>query len=267
MRTDTARFVQHEPCPKCHSRDNLGRWDDGHGHCFGCGYYEPGTGGSFLNRSLKETTNEDGTIPKEQCSVVIRDDAYRWLKRYGITEEEIRTHGIVWLPNRESLAFGFDRESGNYYTRRYFGSNPDYPKYVHSRAKDFIILDGPLGTPVAPHNNQVLQGNSQNAQQASLIFVEDFLSAIKVSRICSASPIFGSNVGLDRLKRASKLFKRLGIWLDSDMYPKAVLEAIKAKSVGLPCYGAIKGPRDDPKDHTDGEIYDAVRELFKEKAV
>ena len=32
--------VRHEPCPECGSRDNLGRYSDGHGYCFGCGYYE-----------------------------------------------------------------------------------------------------------------------------------------------------------------------------------------------------------------------------------
>ena len=35
-------FLQHEPCPKCGSKDNLARFDDGHGFCFGCKYYEKG---------------------------------------------------------------------------------------------------------------------------------------------------------------------------------------------------------------------------------
>ncbi len=36
-------FLKHEPCPKCGSRDNLARFDDGHGYCFGCQYYEQST--------------------------------------------------------------------------------------------------------------------------------------------------------------------------------------------------------------------------------
>ena len=40
--TDEATFVRHAPCPSCGSRDNLGRYDDGHGWCFGCGYFEKG---------------------------------------------------------------------------------------------------------------------------------------------------------------------------------------------------------------------------------
>ncbi|MBA58521.1 MAG: hypothetical protein CMQ40_05045 [Gammaproteobacteria bacterium] len=35
-----SEFLQHEPCPHCGSKDNLARYSDGHGFCFGCKYYE-----------------------------------------------------------------------------------------------------------------------------------------------------------------------------------------------------------------------------------
>ncbi|MGZ7642445.1 toprim domain-containing protein [Vibrio parahaemolyticus] len=40
-----ANFLHKESCPKCGSKDNLARYDDGHAHCFsvGCKYYEPPT--------------------------------------------------------------------------------------------------------------------------------------------------------------------------------------------------------------------------------
>ena len=37
---EDSEFIRHEPCPSCGSRDNLARYDDGHGFCFGCGHYE-----------------------------------------------------------------------------------------------------------------------------------------------------------------------------------------------------------------------------------
>jgi len=37
---DEARYSHKEACPACGSRDNLARYDDGHGYCFGCGHYE-----------------------------------------------------------------------------------------------------------------------------------------------------------------------------------------------------------------------------------
>lgn len=41
-----SEFVGKEHCPACGSKDNLGRYSDGHAFCFGqgCGYYEPPTG-------------------------------------------------------------------------------------------------------------------------------------------------------------------------------------------------------------------------------
>lgn len=41
-----ATFLGHEPCPECGSSDNLGRWDDGHAYCFGCGHYQPANDGA-----------------------------------------------------------------------------------------------------------------------------------------------------------------------------------------------------------------------------
>lgn len=55
----SVKFIRHEPCPKCGSKDNLARYDDGHVYCFGCQYHsndekgvdmtEPRTNGSFLS--------------------------------------------------------------------------------------------------------------------------------------------------------------------------------------------------------------------------
>lgn len=36
----SAKFLRHEPCPSCNSKDNLARYDDNHAYCFGCQYYE-----------------------------------------------------------------------------------------------------------------------------------------------------------------------------------------------------------------------------------
>ncbi len=42
--------VRHEPCPKCGSRDNLARYPDGHGFCFGCSYWEDAPERRFQQR-------------------------------------------------------------------------------------------------------------------------------------------------------------------------------------------------------------------------
>lgn len=38
-----SQLVRKEPCPECGSRDNLARYTDGHGYCFGCHHYERST--------------------------------------------------------------------------------------------------------------------------------------------------------------------------------------------------------------------------------
>lgn len=42
--TTESLCLRHEPCPECGSEDNLARYSDGHGYCFGCKYYEHGEG-------------------------------------------------------------------------------------------------------------------------------------------------------------------------------------------------------------------------------
>ncbi|NDG64497.1 MAG: hypothetical protein EBY29_13695, partial [Planctomycetes bacterium] len=34
-----ASFLRHEPCPACGSKNNLARYSDGHGFCFGCKHH------------------------------------------------------------------------------------------------------------------------------------------------------------------------------------------------------------------------------------
>ena len=36
MEQKDGKFLRHEPCPYCHSKDNVGVYDDGHAYCFGC---------------------------------------------------------------------------------------------------------------------------------------------------------------------------------------------------------------------------------------
>lgn len=57
----TSIFVRHEPCTRCGSENNLGRYSDGHAWCFtpGCGYFER-AGAVALPRPLND---ERRTLP------------------------------------------------------------------------------------------------------------------------------------------------------------------------------------------------------------
>lgn len=75
-----SEFVAHEPCPECGSRDNLARYSDGHGHCFGCGHYERGTG---------------DTAPRGERTRVSKEllaGEYKPLERRGLDAETLRKY-------------------------------------------------------------------------------------------------------------------------------------------------------------------------------
>lgn len=59
----TSEFVAHEPCPNCGSKDNLARYADGHGYCFGCEYYEESTEERRVdNTSVKSSVFVKGEV-------------------------------------------------------------------------------------------------------------------------------------------------------------------------------------------------------------
>ena len=74
-----------EPCPECGSRDNLGRYTDGHGFCFGCNYYEHATEGT-----ARPPTSTKG----KPMTDFIRGE-FVALKKRGLTEESCRKYGYL----------------------------------------------------------------------------------------------------------------------------------------------------------------------------
>jgi len=60
---DESTCVAKEPCPKCGSKDNLARYDDGHAHCFGmgCDHWEPATDQADAPR-VQKTNKPKGLI-------------------------------------------------------------------------------------------------------------------------------------------------------------------------------------------------------------
>lgn len=80
---ESSVFIHHESCPRCGSRDNLARYSDGHGHCFGCGHYEHGDG--------EPQTQERTKIAKE----LITDGDVQALSKRGIDADTCARFGYV----------------------------------------------------------------------------------------------------------------------------------------------------------------------------
>lgn len=93
-----SEFIGKEPCPSCGSKDNLGRYSDGHAYCFGqgCEYYEP------------PDDDADRVAPRKAKKVDFKlaDGEFRRLKVRNLSEETCRFWGYksgarVWHPKLE----------------------------------------------------------------------------------------------------------------------------------------------------------------------
>ena len=87
MDQDESEYLYKEACPSCGSKDNLARYSDGHGYCFGCSHFEPGEDDPHYTPSTSTRRNS-------RMSADLIDDAdYRGLSKRGITEETCRRFG------------------------------------------------------------------------------------------------------------------------------------------------------------------------------
>jgi twinkle protein len=79
---DDSRCVAKEPCPKCGSRDNLARYDDGHAFCFGCKHREPATGEAGTHQPPRRA-RMDNMIHGEIEAIPNRGLSRETCERYG----------------------------------------------------------------------------------------------------------------------------------------------------------------------------------------
>lgn len=80
-----ASFIKHEPCPNCGSKDNLARYADGGGHCFGCEYHEFPEG----------ETSSPTPLETKGGGSVLTDLEYKPLPKRGITVDTCKKFGYM----------------------------------------------------------------------------------------------------------------------------------------------------------------------------
>lgn len=230
MNSQKVKFQGHEPCPSCGSRDNLGRWSDGHGYCFGCGYREHGEFSFVSVKQALAPAAMAGAVPPlpEDVSTYIPERPYQWIKQW-LTDKEILSHRIGWSNSKECLVFPVFDKQGNLlmWQSRYFGNNKNYPKYLTKGYKGDILH---------------ILGEYPSGR---IILVEDLISAIVVSRRENSMPLWGSTIHLKILKQISKYYGHVGIWLDADK----LKEAIKAQGTARLLFDSVQVicSEEDPK--------------------
>ena len=242
-------FVRHEPCPRCQSSDNLGRYSDGHAHCFGgCGYYERSPGASIhdLHKVKKVDIQTRLALMPDDVTITIPREPLLWLLNYGINEGEVATYKYLWSPSKKWLILPLfsgcnhdgDQEVVAFQARNFSESGPKY------------ITDGPIS------RHCFVTGLL--SRRKIVILVEDAVSTIRVGREATTMCLFGSHVGNFELMQAKFLAPKCIIWLDYDKRKVAQETARKLSAFGFPSTTIITGA--DPKALSQAEIKGYVDE-------
>lgn len=120
---EDSEYTHKEECPKCGSRDNLARYTDGHGFCFGCKHWEPPTDGTTTTRK-----------PRMSGMDFLTGDRVP-LKARGITQETCDKFGY----------FIAERGGVKYQVAPYFKGGTMVAQHLRTSKKGFSWVGEPKG--------------------------------------------------------------------------------------------------------------------------
>lgn len=166
-----------------------------------------------------------------------------WLSRYGITPHEVKTYGICYDLEEDSLIFPtFDADGLAGFQERFMDPTYDGPKYLSYFRRPAVQLCA-----------------SPGADMAGLVLVEDFVSAIKVGRVMQAMPL--RTTYLSEMQKRAVLdlnVREYYVWLDNDnSIVKRNQLALKNDLDKLGTASIIK-TADDPKTYDTHEIISII---------
>jgi hypothetical protein len=247
----SAKVIRTGSCPVCPSSDGYKEYEDGHSHCYVCSHHiHAPTTLETLKSFLHIGKNKVGptvNLPKDFDKDWFREDAQAWIDKYDLRPQERRRNRLGWSESLESLVFPvfeFKTSTLLMYQARYFGTDEQAPKWRTKGPKQEIIH-----LPDRWHSD-------------TIVLVEDILSAIKVSRVTNCMPMFGSDLGEERLTKIVKQFKRARVWMDPDKKKESLILSLKLSEAGLPTTVILSSK--DPKDYQSADIRSIVDPLGRE---
>jgi len=237
-----SEFLYLTPCSNCGSSDANAVYSDGHSYCFSCKHIEGGVRSIQSMRTEWKKQYSQMVLP-EDFDYDIHQEGREWLGKYSLSNKEIVENRFGWsekgvlLRKRNIqiaplLVFPIYDQVGHLlmWQARNFGAVG--PKYLTKGAKDVLHILG--------------EGDH-------VVLTEDLLSAIKVSRITSAMPLWGSFLSLEDARRLSKRFSKLSLWLDKDKTQEAFKQARNYSHLFKEGCSTIRSER-DPKEYSTEEI-------------
>ena len=240
MLSSDSHVIRKEPCPECRrigndkSGDNLAVYSDLHCYCFRCGY---SSGRKSFTRTEQKPTSQ--IVLPSDVTMELPFAAKDWLKQYQLTRLDTNRNHVMWSDKWSRIIFPYFNEVELLaWQGRYVGEDKTKAKWF-SQGKIHEIIH-----PLQVHQRQA-------------VLVEDIVSAIKVSKICGAIPIFGSSVSTKQILRLKSIVDEVWFWLDPDMRGKSLKLAHISNTLGLTAHTIFSDK--DPKEHTIDFIADTIR--------
>ena len=240
-----ARYLRHEACEACGSRDNKAVYSDGSSWCFGCRHYVGTNGVPWATNIPDVQTSANVRLPSD-ADFRYSQSALDWVNKYEITVLELLNNKIQWSNSKNYLIFPWYDETGNLLAWQARCFHPSTKRKYHSQGDLNALL------PVYSFSGGDSTGDYHPQQDRRLVLVEDCLSAIKISRYMDCMPCLTSDLSKEKLTRLRPFYDRLTIFLDGDMYPNACRLAQRASFLGFQT--DVIYSNEDPKDHTDSEL-------------
>ena len=237
-----ATFVKHEGCPRCGSRNNLGRYNDGSAYCFGCHYTERGTTNPWIGERNGKSEREDDERPVVRGVRHLDEAAFEWLAKYQISIPDALSAGFKWYEPMHQLALPLYDNEGKVCCVQYKNfdnKRKEKAKYynVGDKSKHFTIYGG--------------------RHTGTIVLTEDVVSSLKVGSVSDAFPLLGTSIAKESLIALARLYTRMVVWLDDDKWREGRAIADAAKLLGLSAT-ALLTPL-DPKEYILQEIEQWLR--------
>lgn len=242
------------PCPFCNSGNNtpcFATYDDGY-HCFTCGKTKRGSN-HFAAWFPNNTRNSEFYIPEHTGNPrQFSPKALGWLYDKYVFDDLIRKHGLFYVPSTESLGMPvFDDEGKMVFCQL----RKDEPKrFITKGSKD----------------NMFIAGDGSN----TVVFVEDYISAIRVGEHVDTVCLFGTTMSLSNIERIVDTYSNFVIWLDGDEAGRKASDALEYRLIDVLMKKSLRYAWScntvknvstrttdlDPKCYTDSEIKNIIGE-------
>lgn len=239
-------LVKHEPCPECGSRDNLARYSDGHGYCFGCGYYEKS---ADIDKSRHTVTSKvSGLEPYYQAD-------YSALKARGITEDTCKKYGVrVGHHNGKMVHF-----------YPYYSNNELVAVKTRDAEKNFKVLGNGSKLP--------LFGNQLQSSGKMIVVTEGEIDALSVAQAMKTWPCVSVPNGAQGASKAFRQnleffegFDSVIIFFDQDEPgQRAAKECAELLAPGKAKLAHIEGAKDANELLVAGRASEIVRAVWDAK--